>query len=123
MRELLIVGRYSRFSKRLAPTLDKCYIVCYTHKMMKKYRNRAQENSRLIRIPLTTYIELRQLAIKAQVSIGVVVDALAKLEAVEEKQQAVTKATPEQMRLPAVSFEPKIISSNGTTHIKLKSIQ
>ncbi len=91
--------------------------------MIKKYRNRAQENSRIIRIPLTTYIELQQLAIKAQVSIGVVVEALTKLKAAEEEQQAVTKAAPEQMRLPAVSFEPKIISSNGTTHVKLKSIQ
>lgn len=68
--------------------------------MNKKYRNRAQENSRVIRIPLATYAELQQLAAQAQVSIGQVVEALAKLEPVKKKQEEVPKVSPAQMPMP-----------------------
>ena len=46
-----------------------------------------------------------------------------KRQAEAKRQEKVTRVSPKQTRLPAVSFEPKIISSNGTTHVKLKSIQ
>lgn len=60
--------------------------------MAKKYRNKAQENSRVIRIPLSTYAALRQLATDAQVSVGAVVEALAKLEPIEKRKPVVPGA-------------------------------
>lgn len=46
-----------------------------------------------------------------------------KRQAEANRQEQVTGVSPAKIPTPAVSFEPKTISSNGTTHVKLKSIQ
>jgi hypothetical protein len=85
-----------------------------------KYRNKAQENSRVIRVPLATYVTLSQMAVELDVSVGSIVDALAKMQSLEKHKP---ESSPAQIPLPSFHFEPKSISSNGIKHIDLKSIR
>jgi len=68
--------------------------------MTQHYKTKAELNSKVIRIPLGTYAALKQAAIEAQVSIGEVVEALAKLKSVK-KQPESHKA---QIPLPVFNF-------------------
>jgi hypothetical protein len=85
-----------------------------------KYRNDYHKNSQVIRVPLGTYAALKQIAVEAQVSIGQVVEALAKLESVK-KQPEIQKAQIPLPVFPAIAYKPSSAKVDSVTAIGIKS--
>jgi len=100
--------------------------------MSKRYKTRAELESKVIRISLGQYALLKEICRRASVTMTEALDlALKRHEPEPKPEPAQLPMIPvsfkpksiESNGLKAAHFKPKSISGNGITHIKLKSIQ